>query len=95
MSDNLNRKRDATRFELRAFLFANDCALLFNFRDDFITGSNQNFLTFEKLVFKKYKLVAAPRHPKPKRFTFHHHVKRTRLQSRRAFSSAVRIRRAQ
>jgi hypothetical protein len=48
-----------------------------------------SFLTFASFVFK-CTLVAAPRHPKPRRFTFHLHVKRTRLRTRRAFSSTVR-----
>jgi hypothetical protein len=39
MGDNSNRKRDATPFELWASLFAGDCALLFNSRDDLITDS--------------------------------------------------------
>jgi hypothetical protein len=37
MGENSNRKRDATLFELWASLFADDCALLFNSRDEFIT----------------------------------------------------------
>jgi hypothetical protein len=38
MGDNLNRKRDATPFELWASLFADDCALLFKSRGGLITG---------------------------------------------------------
>ena len=34
---------DATPFELWTSLFADDCALLFNSRDDLITGSNHIF----------------------------------------------------
>jgi hypothetical protein len=52
-------------------------------------ASTTCFLTFASLVFK-CTLVVAQRHPKPRRFTFHLHVKRTRLQTRRAFSSMVR-----
>ena len=84
MGENSNRKWDATPFELWASLFADDCALLFNSRDDLITGSNHILLTFASLV-SKCTLVAAPRHPKPRRCTFHLHVKRTRLRTRRAF----------
>jgi hypothetical protein len=40
IGENSNRKRNATPFEFWASLFAGDFALLFNSRDDFITGSN-------------------------------------------------------
>ena len=46
--ENSNRKRDATPFELRASLFAGNCALLFNSRDDLITGSNHIFAHLRK-----------------------------------------------
>jgi hypothetical protein len=48
MGENSNRKRDATPFELWASLFADDCALLFNSRDDLITGSNHIFAHLRK-----------------------------------------------
>jgi hypothetical protein len=48
MGDNSNRERDATPFELWASLFAGDCALLFNSRDDLITGSNHIFAHLRK-----------------------------------------------
>ena len=35
-----DRKRDVTIFELWASLFADDCALLFNSRDDLAIGAN-------------------------------------------------------
>jgi hypothetical protein len=41
--ENSNRKRDATLFELWASLFSDDCALLFNSRDELITGPNHIF----------------------------------------------------
>ena len=48
MGENSTRKRDATSFELWASLFADDCALLFNSRDDLITGSNHIFSHLRK-----------------------------------------------
>jgi hypothetical protein len=48
MGGNSNHKRDATLFELWASLFAVDFALLFNSRDDLITGSNQIFAHLRK-----------------------------------------------
>ena len=85
-----NRERDAPLFQLWVSLFAGDRALLFNSRDGLIiTGSNQIFAHFASFVFK-CSLAAAPRHPKPRRCTFHLHVKRTRLRTRCAFSSTVR-----
>jgi hypothetical protein len=41
-------------------------------------------------LFFRCTFVAAPRHPKPRRFNFHIHVDRTRLRTRHAFLSAVR-----
>jgi hypothetical protein len=49
MGENSNRKRDATPFELWASLFAGDCSLLLNSRDDLITGSNQIFVHIFKV----------------------------------------------
>jgi hypothetical protein len=40
MGTNSNHQRDVTPLELCASLFAYDCALFFNSRDDLITGSN-------------------------------------------------------
>jgi hypothetical protein len=74
MGDISNHKRDATPFELWVSLFADDCALLFNSRDS-SRAPTTSFLTFATLVFK-CTLVAAPRHPKPRRCAFHLHVKR-------------------
>ena len=48
MGENSTRRRDATSFELWASLFADDCALLFNSRDDLITGSNHIFAHLRK-----------------------------------------------
>jgi hypothetical protein len=45
---NSNRKRDATLFELWKSLFADDCASLFNLRDDLITGSNLIYAQLRK-----------------------------------------------
>jgi hypothetical protein len=49
MGENSNRKRDATPFELWASLFADDFALLFNFRADLFTGYNLIFAHLRKL----------------------------------------------
>ena len=54
MGENLNRKRDATLFELWASLFADDCALFFNLRDDLITGSNHIFAHLRKFGFQTH-----------------------------------------
>ena len=43
MGTNSNHQRDVTPLELCASLFAYDCALFFNSRDDLITGSNHFF----------------------------------------------------
>jgi hypothetical protein len=43
MGEISNRKRDAKAFEIWVSLFAGDCALLFNSRDDLITASNHVF----------------------------------------------------
>jgi hypothetical protein len=46
--------RDALPFELWTSLFAGDCALFFNSREDLIRGSNRNFLylrMFGLLIF--------------------------------------------
>ena len=48
MGENSTRRRDATSFELWASLFADDCALLFNSRDDLIAGSNHIFAHLRK-----------------------------------------------
>jgi hypothetical protein len=48
MGKNPNRKRDVTPFELWASLLAGDCVLLFNSRDDLVTGSNQIFAHLRK-----------------------------------------------
>ena len=91
MGENSTRRRDATSFELWASLFADDCALLFNSRDDLIAGSNHIFLlTFASLA-SKCTLAAAPRHPKPKQCTFHLHVKRTLPRTRPASLSLTHI----
>lgn len=41
-----DQKRDITSFELFSSLFADDCALIFNSREDLITGSNYIFTHF-------------------------------------------------
>jgi hypothetical protein len=48
MGGNSNRERDATPIEHLASLVAGDFALLFNSRDDLITGSNHIFARLRK-----------------------------------------------
>jgi hypothetical protein len=46
--------RDATPFELWASLFASDCALLFNARDNLITDFNQIFAHLRKFCLQMH-----------------------------------------
>jgi hypothetical protein len=89
MEENSNRKRDATPFELWAFLFANDCALLFNSRDDLIKGPNQIFTHLRRFGLQM-NTGRGTTASKTEAIFFQLHVEHTRLRAHRAFSSKVR-----
>jgi hypothetical protein len=89
MGENSTRRRDATSFELWASLFADDCALLFNSRDDLIAGSNHIFAHLRKFGLQMH-IGRGAAASKTEAMYFPLHVKRMRPRTRRASSSTVR-----